>query len=380
MPSAASNPSGPVLLICGEDDHAVKTRARATNDAWTAELGGMDHEVVAAAASNAGEALAALGRLREALNTLPFFGGAKVVWFQNCTFLGDDRTSGSRDVTEALAEFSAELKKFQWTGVRLLISAGKVDKRKTFYKTIEKIGAVESHGSWTDSKDWEAQAELLASGRLREQGKRATGEALATLVSFVGPHPAQLVSEVEKLITYVGGRPEIGEADVEQIVSRSKTARAFALGDALGERDLPKALAMLDNELWEMPYDKDKSYIGLLFGLISKVRSMLFTKELARAGLIRDNIGDRDYNSFKSQLDRVPRPAEGAGRKSGPLSMNPFVLFRAYLQSRRYTSEELVRAMDMLLQANFQLVSSAADKPLVLQRLLVQIIQQRRAR
>jgi DNA polymerase-3 subunit delta len=363
-------------MVCGEDDHAVTSRARAVYDAWSAELGGMDHEVVAAAASNASEALSALNRLREALQTLPFFGGAKAVWFQNCTFLGDDRTADARDVGDALAELSADLKKFQWTGVRLLISAGKVDKRKTFYKTIEKIGAVESHGSWGD-KDWEAQAQLAAAGRIRGHGKQITDDALATLVTFVGPHPAALASEVEKLVTYAGDRAVITAEDVEQIVSRGKTARAFALGDALGERDLPKALAMLDNELWEMPYDKDKSYIGLLFGLISKVRAMLFTKELARAGLIRESLGDRDYNTFKSQLDGVPRPAEGAGRKSGPLSANPYVLFRAFIQSRRYTTRELVWAMELLLQANLQLVSSAADKPLVLQRLLVQIIQRR---
>jgi DNA polymerase III delta subunit len=41
---------------------------------------------------------------------------------------------------------------------------------------------------------------------------------------------------------------------------------------------------------------------------------------------------------------------------------------------RRYTQEELVNAMDLLLRCNQRLVSSAADESLVLQQTLVQIV------
>src|SRR5687767_5567417 len=141
MPAASP---APVFLVCGEDDFNVKQRARQTFQKWSDELGGMDHETIDAQVTNGGEALKSIFKLREALNTLPFFGGGKVVWFQNCSFLGDDRTAGSAAVTGVLAELSADLKVFKWDNVRLLISAGKVDKRKTFYKTIEKIGQVET--------------------------------------------------------------------------------------------------------------------------------------------------------------------------------------------------------------------------------------------
>ena len=36
----------------------------------------------------------ALDRLQEALQTLPFFGQGKVVWFQNCNFLAEERPAG----------------------------------------------------------------------------------------------------------------------------------------------------------------------------------------------------------------------------------------------------------------------------------------------
>src|SRR3954470_4082696 len=134
MPPAAKS-SAPVLLVFGEDEFGVKQRARQVYQQWTEELGGMDHEIIDAQVSNSGEALKALARLREALQTLPFFGSGKAVWLQNCNFLGDDRTASAQAVTEALVELAQELKSFKWDNVRLLITAGKVDKRKTFYKT-----------------------------------------------------------------------------------------------------------------------------------------------------------------------------------------------------------------------------------------------------
>src|SRR3954452_7125612 len=104
MPPTAPKSPSPVLLVFGEDEFAVKQRARQAYQQWTEELGGMDHEIIDAAVNNSGEALKALARLREALQTLPFFGSGKVVWLQNCNFLGDERTASSRDVTETLGE------------------------------------------------------------------------------------------------------------------------------------------------------------------------------------------------------------------------------------------------------------------------------------
>src|SRR5580700_1221997 len=100
MPATAVSPSTALVLICGEDDFTVKQRARELYLQWTGTAGGLDHEIIDAAVTNSGEALKALGRLREALQTLPFFGNGKVIWLKNCNFLGDDRTASSEAVTE----------------------------------------------------------------------------------------------------------------------------------------------------------------------------------------------------------------------------------------------------------------------------------------
>ena len=79
----APTKANPLALVWGDDDFAVKQRARQIFTEWSAQLGGMDHEIIDASVGNSGEAITALGRLREALQTLPFFGGGKVVWRRN---------------------------------------------------------------------------------------------------------------------------------------------------------------------------------------------------------------------------------------------------------------------------------------------------------
>ncbi len=371
MPPPAA-PSAPLCLIHGDDEFVVKQRARQLHQQWCAELGGMDHETVDAQAANSGEALRALGRLREALQTLPFFGGGKAIWFQNCNFLGDDRTGGAKAVTETLAELSDELKKFTWQNVRLLISAGKVDKRKTFYKTLEKLGTVEVHAAWSlEDKNWTAEAEQWARRGLHARKHEISDEALSELVACVGPHRQQLASEVEKLSLFVGEGAEITLGDVTGIVTRNKQARAFALADAMGNRDLPRVLRTLDQELWGMQFDKNKSEIGLLYGLISKVRTMIFLKEMVREGWLKP---DADYNRFKAQLERVPAERLPQDKKFNPLAMHPFMLHNALPQMSKYSPEELIQAMDLLLECNRRLVSSSLDEVLVLQQTLVHIV------
>ena len=372
MPPSAASHIVPLLLVCGEDEFAVKQRAKQIYLQWTEELGGMDHEIIDAGVSHSGEALKALAKLREALQTLPFFGSGKVVWLKNCNFLGDERAASAQAVTESLVSLAQDLKVFDWQNVRLLISAGKVDKRKVFYKTFDKIGTVETFAGWSvDDRNWAEQAEVWARKALRTRQKGISDEALAELIGRVGPNARQLDNEIEKVALYVGDQEEIELGDVEMIRTRNKTARAFALGDALGDRDLPRLLRCLDEALWEVKLDPQKSGIGLLYGLIGKVRALILLKEMLCEGWVKPEM---DYNRFKAQLERVPQEQLPEDRRFNPLAINSYVLFKALPQVKRFSQAELIRAMDILFQCNHRLVSSNLDESLLLQQALVQIV------
>lgn len=379
--SAKPTPSlPPLVLICGGDEFAVQQRARQIFRQWAPEGGTADTDIIEARVSNAGEALRVLGRVREALQTLPFFGSERVVWLRDCNFLGDDRTAGAAAVTEALAGFAQELKTFRWTGVRLLISAGKVDRRRVFFKTIESAGACEEHAGLSfDDRDWAERAESHAQAELAARSKRIAPDALAQLVATVGPNLRQLSAEAEKLSLYAGDRPALTAADVAAVVSRGRHARSFALAEALGDRDLTAALRALDEELWEIraKIDRDKSAIGLLYGLISKVRLLLILKELIRLGHLR---ADLEYGRVKPALARIPEGLLPAEKRYNPVTMHAFPVSKALAQTRHYTLPELVQAMEILLTCNQRLVTSTVEESIALQQALVAIIGQPRTR
>ena len=137
------------------------------------------------------------------------------------------------------------------------------------------------------------------------------------------------------------------------------------MGDALGDRQLARLLRCLDEELWETRRDPQHNEIGLLYGLISKVRVLIFAREMMAQKWIRP---ETEYNRFRSQLSRVPADALPEDKKFNPLAMNPYVLFRATGQALNYTQAELVAAMDLLLECNLKLISRSLDPSLVLQQ------------
>ncbi len=384
--SAAEGKHAPLAVVWGEDDFSVHRRARGIFEEWvpggleSARAGGAeegDVEIIDAAAANTDEALRALRRVREALQTLPFFGSNKTIWFRGCNFAGEDRVSDGAAVVQSLSDLGRELSAFDWRGVRLVISAGKLDRRRTFFKALEKIAdggkAVIEHfpGLSAEDRDWRDKAGSLVTAEFRSWRKRPVGEALERFVDFVGPQPRQLAMEAQKVSTYVGDRPDITTVDVEAIVSRGRHARAFALADAVGDRHLGRALRHLEEEMWAMQSDRQKSEIGLLYGLVSKMRALLLAREMLAEGLIR---ATSDYRSFVGQMKRLPAGRFPEDRRYNPLEINAYVMFRAAQQALNFSTNELVDAMEELLRCNSGLVGSGLDGGLVLQMAITRII------
>ena len=370
MPASKTKlPTEPFCLVFGDEDFLVRDRASQVYEGWCTEAGGEDHQIIDGTVRNAAEALEALAKLNEAVQTLPFFGGAKVVWLRGANFLGDERTASSRDVTDRLNGLAKGWETFDWQGVRVLISCGKVDKRKAFFKSAKKIAAVEDLS--IADKERGSRAALIVRQRLAELGKKIAPHVADELILLAGSDLQQLHTEADKLAAYVGEREEVIRQDVHEIATRTRQAQGFALADALGERNLPKLLRVLDEELWVVKLDAKKSPIALLYGLITKVRTMIFLNEMLRLKWIRTGGG---YQQFKSQLEAIQDDRLPDDRKFNPKVMHPYMLFNALGHARQYSEGELTRAMDILLRCNRQLVSSSTDDTLILQQALVQIV------
>src|SRR3984893_13752107 len=110
MPRAKAKPkttTANIHAVVGSDESEVKRVAAELAAKLTPpDAGDFGLEVIDGAADNAEQAAARIRSTIEALQTLPFMGGAKLVWLKNANFLGDDQKARSAAVQSALEELS----------------------------------------------------------------------------------------------------------------------------------------------------------------------------------------------------------------------------------------------------------------------------------
>ena len=371
MPVAATKTKS-IHLIGGADEFSIKeTAAKLAEKLAPKKAGEFGLEIIEGSFSNQDEALKILSRVREALNTVGLFGGGdKLVWLKSTDLLADNPTTRTEAVKDALAELGDLLKGGLGEGVVLLISAIGCDRRKSLYKTIEKIGEVQFFEALEEGKgDADEDIEAFIRSKLRADGKTMNPEAVHAFRELVAPNLREIANELEKLITYVGKRNEILPEDVRAICSASRQAVIWELTDALGARRAAHAIAALENLL-----DSGDQPIGILMMLVAQFRLMLLARDLLQRKLITARDGQGGNFEFVKAFDRLPEHATAhfPRTKEGALP-NAWRLYRCALAAKNFSTTELIRAMDLLLEANRQLVTTQLDDRLVLEEAIAKI-------
>src|SRR6266550_1855554 len=81
-----------IYAVVGSDESEVKRAAAELAEKLTPpSAGDFGLEIIDGCADNADQATARIRSTIEALQTLPFLGGEKLVWLKNVNFLGDDQ-------------------------------------------------------------------------------------------------------------------------------------------------------------------------------------------------------------------------------------------------------------------------------------------------
>ncbi|HBY59479.1 MAG TPA: DNA polymerase III subunit delta [Solibacterales bacterium] len=100
----------------------------------------------------------------------------------------------------------------------------------------------------------ERRARDLAKRLAGEQGLRMRADAIEALVEALGADAARIAMEIEKLALYANGR-EITAAELANgLIADGRATTIFALVNALGRRDRPASLALLDTLVREGEY------------------------------------------------------------------------------------------------------------------------------
>jgi DNA polymerase-3 subunit delta len=376
MPPAKKSAGNPVLhFVTGSDEAAVKKAAVELAAKLAPSDDPFSIETIDGAVATVDEAVTRIHATLEALLTVPFFGGAKLVWLKSVSFLSDTVTGRSETVGTAFERLLGVLENGLPEGIVFLLSVIDPDKRRSPYKTLGKLATVHLHdkpdfgfgATEADVVDWVAR-------RAEKAGLRLDDDAAAVLAARVGAETRQIENEIEKLSVAfpqacAGSSDRTAPLTAEQIrdlVPATRAGGIFDLSNALAKRDLRLCLRTL-----EQLFRQGEKGVGILLAaILPTVRNLLVVKDLMVAHKISP---PTQPQFFKSALDRLPAAATAhlPRKKDGTLST--YALGIAATNAARYTLPELQAAFLACARANQQLVTSQLAEQVVLGRLLVEI-------
>lgn len=368
--SNSSSGSAPnIHAVLGTDDGRVKEVALRLVQKFSAPDGGeFSNDIIDGTAESSDHAAQICHNVIQALQTLPFFGGGKVVWLKAANFLGDS-PSGRSETTQTAFELLLEvLEQGLPLNVHFVLSASSIDKRRTAYKRLTKLANTQAFDRPDTSKaGWEGPVLMQAQARAKELGLTFESGALELLVQMSGDDTRQLENEIEKIDLYLGERRRAGLQTVRGLVSVSRAGVIWEVGNAIGARDLKRAMELVNLLLFQ-----GQNAIGILLGaIVPKIRSLLLVKDL----LARHKLNTSSYSGFTVSLEALPTTATAhLPRKKDGTGFNVYPLFLSIAEATRFKLDELHSGLRSCLDANSKLVTTQLDERLVLERLLVGLL------
>ena len=363
-----------IFAIVGTDEGRVKEEAlRRHRELTGGNDDGFTHETIDGTADNSEGAFQICKNVVEALNTLPFFGGEKVVWLKSATFLIDDVTGRSDRTLSGVESLKDCLAAGLGPGVVFLLSATGIDKRRAFWKFLQKNSEVKSYDKIDTSRDgWEEEVAVLVNGRARDLGLKFEPDAMELFVMLAGEATRQIGSELEKLDLYLGtDRRTVELEDVRRMVPMSRAGVIFEVGRALQSGDAGRAIELIDQQL-----EQGESAIAVMrASVIPTVRNLFMAKVVSETG-----VSGYNYKAFAAELDRLPEIQRAwlPQKKAG--GVNAYPLFLSMSAANGFEMKGLRKVMESALKADRALVTTGLDHRLVLHRLIAEVTSARKKR
>ncbi len=290
-----------------------------------------------------------LTSILEATLILPVFAERRLVVVKNAYWLaskrkdakeeddekGDDEEAIQDDNSLAILNY---LENPTLSTTLVLFVRGNVDKRKKFYKMITKEQA------FLEGNDLKGQdLRIFIKDYLKEQGKEIDERGLAIIINQQQEGTQFLEKELEKLVSYAGTNQKIDQADVENILTLTIYNTIFDLTDAVGARDSAKALWLFRKMLQE------GERIGFILSMLGfQLRLIIQAKELLEKNFTHQQI----INSIKG---------------------SPYPIKKAIAQSRNFSINDLILALEKLLEADLFIKQGKAEPRTIFEQTIFEL-------
>ncbi len=216
-----------VYLLTGDESYLILQAKELLIHALVAEGDEMNYAVFE-------ESKIDMQQLGELAMTYPLFAAKRVILL--------DRTGILKSGKDALIEIFQSLPETTC----MIICEPEVDKRSKAYKWIKKNGYV---GEFLKKDQTEKVLMRWVAALLAKEKKRIRESDVRFFLERVGDDMFQIKNETDKLISYVGERPEITREDIEEITSGEVQNKIFDLVAAIAEGDKRRALSYYDDLL-----------------------------------------------------------------------------------------------------------------------------------
>jgi DNA polymerase-3 subunit delta len=322
--------SKPFAFICGADEFLVQRAGQQRFDALAAGTGAdeFSREVISGFAANISEVETAINRFREAVQTVPMFGGGRVVWLKDVSFLADNVTGRAEGTLKLVEDLQQLLAAVNPAEAAVLITAAPVDRRRAFPKWCEKNADFALIGGDSDAGGEALAGIVLAEAR--SLGVTFAPGAVELLLAKVGANTRLLVEEVRKLATYVGdpstplgtGGAVIEETHVIELTPNTAEGDFFEAAEAFFSGDLKWALAALHRHFFAGGDARP-----VISALQNRNRILLQLRALLDAGEV--HLGPRGVDGLpRAATAHAAKFGEAAGEKSAYniFTQNPWYL------------------------------------------------------
>lgn len=313
--------------------------------------------------------ISAIDNCIAAFRTVGLFGGKKVVWFRNISFLKSLVIMKNARVKELLNTLAGDLKKGLAPDQFLVVSSSGVDKRSAFFKALKSAGKVEEYS--IPERDYEAQPAALSRARslFKERGYSIDPQALESFIEKTGFETRQIINEVEKMTLFKGEEDRtISLSDVQNITSTSSEAISWDFTDAVADQKLALAIRLFRQLIFQK-----QSAIGLIIQLENKFSDLLRFREFLQAGWVQMN-GTRIQWSNNPEIDTYfSRMAED------PRKMHWFRASKLLAQAIPYSAVNLAARKKAVLDMHERMISEGSiPHDLLLETLIAKLCAPRR--
>jgi len=117
----------------------------------------------------------------------------------------------------------------------------KFDKRRSFYKALKDKGII-----FESKLLYDNQVAIIIKEIVADLNLSINSRSIQVLISFLGNNLNKIKKEIEKLSILIDSKTEITPILIEKHIGYSKDFNVFELQNALGERDLGKAIKIVN--------------------------------------------------------------------------------------------------------------------------------------